>query len=238
MEWQDEGVIISAKPYKDTFIILDVLTKFGGKKSGLARVTAKKMGNPLQLATTGYFQWKARLADHLGALKVDVLNIPFAKYLSTPLCLHIIQSMCGLLSSLLPEGAPHLPIYLKSQGLLEKLSGADLIKEYALFELCLLQELGFGLTLTHCISTQQKSSLIYLSPKSGHAVCSDAGYPYRQNLLRLPSFFLDHSLTPSAQDVSDGLHITRYFLEKHLLSPACRAFPPSRAFLIHALNFP
>lgn len=52
----------------------------------------------------------------------------------------------------------------------------------------MLTELGFGLDLENCAATGVTSDLIYVSPKSGNAVSRTAGEPYRDRLMRLPSF--------------------------------------------------
>ena len=45
----------------------------------------------------------------------------------------------------------------------------------ARFEVLLLDELGFGLDLDSCAATGRRDELVYVSPKSGLAVCRDAG---------------------------------------------------------------
>ena len=54
------------------------------------------------------------------------------------------------------------------------------------WELALLEELGFGLDLASCAATGQSTDLVYVSPKSGRAVSSEAGEPYKDRLLACP----------------------------------------------------
>jgi DNA repair protein RecO (recombination protein O) len=43
----------------------------------------------------------------------------------------------------------------------------------------LLAELGFGLDLSRCAATGSTTDLVYVSPKSGHAVSAAAGACWR-----------------------------------------------------------
>ena len=66
------------------------------------------------------------------------------------------------------------------------------------FELAMLAELGFGLDLENCAATGATADLIYVSPKSGGAVSRVAGEPYRDRLLRLPSFLREGEVARTA----------------------------------------
>lgn len=61
---------------------------------------------------------------------------------------------------------------------------------YVLFELHLLQEVGFGLKLKSCAVTDSREALSYVSPKTGCAVSHEVGAPYAEKLFPLPLFFL------------------------------------------------
>jgi DNA repair protein RecO (recombination protein O) len=232
MLWEDDGLIIHTKPYKDSHSILTLLTHKHGKRIGLARTTHKKTGNPFQIGTIGNAQWRARLADQLGTIQFDITSVPFAKYFRDPLRLFIIQSLCGLLYELILEHDPHPQTYADALTLLNRLDDSKPLQAYVEFEISLLKELGFALTLSHCAATGSREQLTYLSPKSGHAVCDSAGAPYADKLFPMPRFFIHPEGAPSSEDLRLALSITSHFLEKCLLLPANKTLPPARSLLI------
>jgi len=102
------------------------------------------------------------------------------------------------------------------------------------FEMLMLAELGFGLDLSTCVSTGQETDLSYVSPKSGRAVSRVAGEPWRDRLLRLPSF-LSEEVHPSADDLADGFQLTGFFLMRHVLEPRGLAFADAREGFVAAV---
>ncbi|MBN9565770.1 MAG: DNA repair protein RecO [Alphaproteobacteria bacterium] len=236
MNWEDESLIIHTKPYKDSHTILTLLTKSNGKRIGLARTSNKKTGNPFQVGTIGQAHWRARLADHLGTINIDVTDVPFAKHMGDPLRLLIIQSMCGLLHELILEHDPHPQTFADALTLLQHLHGSNPLQSYIKFEMNMLKELGFALTLTHCAATGSREQLTYLSPKSGQAVCNSAGTPFADKLFRMPQFFKEPNSDTPTEDLIFCLNITGYFLEKCLFLPAHKKFPLARDLLIKKIG--
>jgi DNA repair protein RecO (recombination protein O) len=96
------------------------------------------------------------------------------------------------------------------------------------FEIVLLEDLGFGLDLSHCAATGTREHLTYVSPKTGRAVCTEAAGPYRERLLRLPPFLSPADGVPGAKDLVDGLALTAFFLERVALEPHGTPLPAAR----------
>ena len=59
-------------------------------------------------------------------------------------------------------------------------------ESYLQWELDLLRNLGYALDLSKCSGCGRTDNLIYLSPRTGRAVCSDCGEPYVDKLFKLP----------------------------------------------------
>ena len=89
--------------------------------------------------------------------------------------------------------------------------------------------------LTSCAATGVTEDLIYVSPRSGQAVSREAGEPYRDKLLVLPSFLKNGAL-PDAGDVLNGLRLTGYFLDRHVFQPEGRSLPDARERLVGLLR--
>jgi DNA repair protein RecO (recombination protein O) len=116
--------------------------------------------------------------------------------------------------------------------------------DYVRWEVLVLAELGYGLSLDACAVSGARTGLAYVSPRTGRAVTAQAGRDYRHRLLRLPSFLappdedggLGGADDPPAWDVADGLRLTGHFLERYVLQPRQMRLPPARARLLARLD--
>jgi DNA repair protein RecO (recombination protein O) len=102
----------------------------------------------------------------------------------------------------------------------------------------MLGELGFGLDLENCAATGETTDLVYVSPKSGGAVSSSAGEPWRDRLLRLPPFLRqgeEEETSLSDQDLQDGFQLTGMFLLRHVLEPRGQGHSDAREGFINAV---
>jgi DNA repair protein RecO (recombination protein O) len=103
------------------------------------------------------------------------------------------------------------------------------------FEAGLLEALGFGLDLTRCAVTGSSDDLIWVSPRTGRAVCATAGEPYRERLLVLPPFMISSQQGLRSGDVGAGLAITGHFLQTFIFGAMSRPLPAARVRLIEGL---
>ena len=144
-----------------------------------------------------------------------------------------MTSMAAL-TRLLPERDPHPNLFEVTQFVLGFLDDRAVWPALVVrWELALLEELGFGLDLASCASTGQSTDLIYVSPKSGRAVSSGAGEPYKDRLLALPVFLRRGVSGPvSAEDVSAGFALTGHFLAERVLAPRDMKMPDARSRML------
>jgi DNA repair protein RecO (recombination protein O) len=93
-----------------------------------------------------------------------------------------------------------------------------------------LEDLGFGLDLSTCAATgAHTDDLIYVSPKSGRAVCAEAGAPWADRMLALPAFLPDRTQAcTSASMLDQGFRLSGYFLNRHVFEPRGVEPPISR----------
>ena len=134
--------------------------------------------------------WRARLDEHLGMYVIEGLHLRAASLFAVSHAVYGVTHL-GALVRLLPERDPHAMIYELLEATLDHLddpsaAAVSLVK----FELAILSELGFGLDLTTCVASGVSEDLVYVSPKSGGAISRSAGEPWRDRLLRLPSFLM------------------------------------------------
>jgi DNA repair protein RecO (recombination protein O) len=180
--------------------------------------------------------WRARLEEHLGLYIVEPTRLRAADVIASPFKLAGLTTVVAL-SQLLPEREPHPRLYDATILVLERLADDEIWPALLVrWELGLLEELGFGLDLSRCAATGTVQALRYVSPKTGRAVSSDAGEAYRDRLLRLPEFLLSATRHPDCAEIRDGLALTGYFLERHLLAPRGLSVPESRSRILARLH--
>ncbi|HEX7075044.1 MAG TPA: DNA repair protein RecO [Hyphomicrobiaceae bacterium] len=238
MNWSDEGIVLSVRPHGETAAVLELLTRAHGRHLGLVHGGRSRRLRPvLQIGNHVEATWKARLADQLGFLTVELRKGYAASAMEDALALAGLSSLCAL-ARLLPERDPHPDLYEITLFVLGYLDDNGVWPAlYVRWELNLLAELGFGLDLSSCAATGSTENLVWVSPKSGRAVSSAAGEPYRHRLLPLPPFLTgDHRGPVTPRDVLDGLKLTGSFLEARVLSPRDMAMPEARHRLVSALS--
>lgn len=279
-QWQDSAIVISAQSYGEQSALVRLLTAEHGLFPGIVKGGfAKSARATYQPGNILHVTWRARLEEQLGQYRCELLTSSTAQLLRSQAALHVMNAICALVLSCVPERINENIIYNKIKEIInlfhvtcqpQRSEGSCaterdsslaarndnlLFQCYVEFELTLLQALGFGLDLTRCAATGSKAELIYVSPKSGRAVCREAGEPYKAKLLALPEFLMQchlersegvhaasrDSLAPSQnnrQAILDGLALTGYFLEAWVLYAEHKKMPEARQRLIEFIVLP
>ncbi len=232
MDWRDEGILLSMRPHGETSAIVEVLTAAHGRHMGVVRGGAsRKMAAMLQPGTGLTLEWRARLDEHIGSFTVEPVKSR-AHLLADRLALAGLMSICALLHEALPEREPHPALWRKTLELADALGQEGWTADYVRWELCLLEEIGFGLDLSVCAVTGAVEGLAYVSPKSGRAVTAKGAGDWADRLLPLPEGLAgDGALGPEA--VLAGLRLTGFFLDREL-RPVLhdRPLPEARSRLV------
>jgi DNA repair protein RecO (recombination protein O) len=238
MQWSDEGIVLGSRRHGEGNAILELMTRTRGRHLGLVRGGAGSRLRPvLQPGNAVGCTWRARLDEHLGHYAIEPLDARAAAFLSVAHALYGMTHLAAL-CRLLPERDPHPQIYAALTQVLEGLIDAhhaapDMVR----FELTLLAELGFGLDLSACAASGEKTDLVYVSPKSGRAVSRQAGEPWHDRLFALPAFLRESSVEePSPQDIADGFALTGFFLAHRVLEPRGLNLAEARASFIAAVG--
>lgn len=221
MQWTDEAVILGVKRHGEGSVIAEVMTKTRGRHLGVLRNGRSRSMQPLlQPGNLVEATWRARLEEHLGHFSMEPLNFRAAQLMEDAISLNGVQAI-GALLRLLPERDPHPHLYDMLNITLDHLGAAAEAGElYVRFELAVLEDLGFGLDLLQCAATGSRDALDYVSPKSGRAVCRDAGLPYADRLFRLPEFLKAQSKRAADRDgLIEAFRMTQFFLHRHVYEP-------------------
>lgn len=239
MEWRDEAFILSVRPHGETAAIVELLTKTQGRHLGLVRgARSKTQRGVLQAGNLVNAQWRARLADQLGNFKIELVRDRVAALLNDADRLAAVQAVCAMLSVGLAERESHPKLFDGLSALLDAINGDDLWPiGLVQFEIGMLAELGFGLDFSECGATGRKDDLVYVSPRTGRAICGEAGKPYHDRLLTLPPFLRPGAnALPNEREIVDGLRLTGYFLNHELLGPHGARLPAARERLVERLK--
>lgn len=233
MEWQDEGLVLSARPHGETDAILSVLTFEHGRHVGLVKGGIGRRVRPmLQPGNRLELTWKARLSEHLGHFTAEPLQSFGGRLLDEPLRLAALASATALLDEGLAEREPHPRLYAGLLKLLEAmLADPRWLETYVRFELVLLQDLGFALDFSSCAVSGASDDLAYVSPRTGRAVCRAAAGELAPRLLLLPPFLVA-DVPATFLDITAGLRLSGHFLAKHLFAAADRPLPAARERLM------
>ena len=244
MDWQDDGIVLSAKRHGETSAIVRVLTSERGVHAGLIKGGFSKRQRPnIEPGNLVQASWRGRLADQLGFYSLETVHAHGAELLADANRLAALASSVAVAEAALPEREPHLATFEALKVLLTALENDDLSLNveawgslYIKWEMGVLSELGFQLDLSHCAATGVTEDLIWVSPRSGRAVSEEAGLPYKGQLLPLPVFLLnDGTIAENISDVLKGLKLTGYFIDRHLFAPHNRTMPGARARLVERL---
>lgn len=228
LEWNDQAIVISARPHGEAAAVVQLLTSAHGRHAGLVHGgQGRKNRGVLQPGNRVNASWRARLADHLGVFTCELESSHAAHLMDAPDRLAALVAAAAICEGALPEREPHLACFDGFLALLEALNGDHWAEAYVGWEIGLLAELGFGLDLTACAAGGSNDRLAFVSPRTGRAVSLAAGEPYRDRLLVLPGFLIGRG-DGGRTEVALGLKLTGYFLDRFVFRPHDRTLPPPR----------
>jgi len=239
MEWTDEAIILGTRKHGETSVLLEVMTRTHGRHLGLVRGGRSKRLQPvLQPGNSLSVTWRARLESHVGQFSIELTTSRAAALMARPMGTYGIQFIADL-TRLLPERDPHPYLFQALEVIGDECREGDVAGELMVrYELALLSELGYGLSLDACAATGVRDDLIYVSPKSGRAVSREAGAPYHDRMLPLPAFLRGEAASNrlAFDEIAQGFQLSGFFLEKHIYGPAEKSAPGLRASFIDALR--
>lgn len=238
MEWRDTGILLSTRSHGETSAIIEVFTSLHGRHAGVVRGgTSRKIAPSLQPGAQLDLLWRARLEDHIGSYQVEPLRSRAVAAMGDRLSLAGLNAVTALLCFSLPEREAHAALYRETERLLDLLGQPEIWPlAYLRWELRLLDELGYALRLDSCAVTGTRDDLIYVSPKSGHAVSKDAAGEWANRLLPLPAVLRGEGEAPDTE-VAQAFITTGYFLRAHLAHDlGNKPLPDARARFVEAFS--
>ena len=238
MEWTDSGFVLRARPFSDSSVILELMTRGHGRFAAMFKGGASKTKAALiQPGNAVTATWKARLGDQLGFFAcVELDEAHGARAGAEGPGLYCLAALTGLLAQGAPERSPLPLVFEASETVLRHVDAADFWPALlARWEGAFLANLGYGLDLSQCAATGAAKDLCYVSPRSGRAVSRDAGAPYHDKLLALPAFLIDADAVIAPGDVGAAFALFGFFLERRVFDPSGFGLPPARGRMIEHL---
>lgn len=227
--WQDQAIILAARPHGENGAVVSILTQDKGRQAGYVRgANTSKMRGVLEQGNIVDARWQARTSDSLGALTIELIANPSAAIMGDALKLAALQSACDLCDAALPEREGHEGLFYGLQALLNTLDGEVWAPAYVMWEIAMLGELGFALDLKTCAGGGDAQRLAYVSPRTGRAVSIDAGKIYKDRLLALPGFLKPQGGSAETEEILKGLKMTAHFFEHWVFNHHTRGTPEAR----------
>ena len=179
--------------------------------------SSQKFAPILQVGAQLDLTWRARLQDHLGSFKVELVRARTVHAMSDRILAAGLTSVSTILSRVLPERQAYDNFYRTTEDLLDLLNQPVIWPmAYLRWELELLTVLGYGLDLSKCAVSGSTENLRYVSPRTGRAISEQAAGEWVPKLLDLPSIILEGS--GNSDSIIDGLKLTGYFLTKKVFN--------------------
>jgi len=237
LKFNDEGYIINLRRHGEKSLILTVLTRRHGKLVGYVKnCLTKKNLAVYQLGNLVSFEAYARLEENMWSLRVELLSPETVNFMNDIHKLAALSSLCSLCQEALPEGENLERFYYYIDSFFNLIHEDNWLTNYCFFEFYLLEYLGIGLDLTECSATGTTENLRYVSPKTGKAVCAEAGEPYKNRLFAYPEFIVRQNYRPDTPEIIDLLKLTGFFLYKNFFQTHGLKFPENRANLLSNLG--
>lgn len=239
MEWEDPAIILRLSPHGESSLLVRVLTRRHGVHHALVKGGRSRRQAALwQEGNLVMAQWKARLPDQLGYMTAELVRPTASFLLDHPLALSLLSSACSLCSEALAEREPHEPLFAvltHFMGALSISAAEPPVALYFRWELTLLRELGYGLTLDHCAVTNVRDGLAYVSPRTGRAVSEEGAGEWKDRLLPLPPCLLDDDDEGDPAGWLSAARLSGYFLQRAVFAAHHRPLPAARDRLMTAL---
>ncbi len=218
MNFRDQGIIITKNGFKENSYVVTLFTENHGLYSGVIKQYSKKNGDVLAESNLVDFFWSARLHEHLGNAKCELIKSYSSFIMQNKTKLYAFNSIVSVIKKAFCEREPHNRFFPKFLSYLDiqKNSKEFSFTDYIKLEIDLLAETGYQLVLNSCVVTARREGLYYVSPKSGQAVCKEVGEEYASKLLILPQFLLNQ-MEPNLQEKQQALKLTSYFLNRYIL---------------------
>jgi len=144
MNWQDEGFLLSKNNFDENSLIIEAFTLNHGKYAGIVYGgSSRKLKKILQIGNKMMFFLKSKNENRVGYFSLELIKPIIPPLFEEKKRITAILSASNLLKMLLPERQSNKKIYQSFNNFIDKILDKNWIKDYILWELHLIKELGF-----------------------------------------------------------------------------------------------
>lgn len=163
---QDEGIILSIKKFQESFLLVRCFCKDHGIIPGLIR--RNKQSNEIIPGNYCTMQWNARLREHLGFFKFEILQNTLALIIAKQHKVIILNSITSIIPIIINEKEAQPEVFNAFKHVInnlihnynDKKSIIDDFRVYLNFELSILNKSGYGKIKNLSINCDTTESLI------------------------------------------------------------------------------
>jgi DNA repair protein RecO (recombination protein O) len=238
---EDEAFLLSKMKFSESSIIASFLTKDNGILKGIIKnAFSKKSYNNFEIGNKFIISANSRLDSGLHRITPEIIENNFYELISDKIKLLMSSVAAELIYNLFPESLELNLTFNNYNKLLKNIIFAETkiiqFKEYLIFELMLQKEMGYEIDLNACAVCNTNNDLVFISPKTGRAVCYEHGQAYEDKIFLLPKFLLDFSELPDKKSLEDCAKISEHFLNKYYFKQYGKEISYMRNVLLNTIS--
>ena len=214
MQIRDIGIIVSKRQSGEKSAVLTLFTKEHGLYTCFVKNISGKNSVIYQLGNIVDLFISARLDEHMGTCRCELL-FGSSHFMHHKMKLYSLSSLLAMIVASFEERVPHPKFFTTLLDYIKNSSAAFKVMDYFRIERAMLSEAGYGLDFSSCAVTGSVEELKFVSPKSGRAVCFEAGQEYQDKLLKLPSCATDDS-EPEGEEIKEMADLLLYFFKRYI----------------------
>ena len=222
MNWEDHGYLLNKRKFRENANIINVFTYQRGKVSGIVYGgTSRKIKNYLQVGNKIFVFYNSNNSNKSGYFKTEIVEAISPRFFDDKKRSYCILSISQLLDSLLPESQEHKNIFNSLENFMKNLQQENWMIIYLYWELNLIKELGFGISLE---KTYIDDEIISIN-------IDNLTY-------KIPKFIVNGEIPSKLSDniISMSLKFTRNLLLNKFYLPNNLTFPKSRLVFENYFN--
>ena len=218
MQWSDEGYLLSKNNFNENSIIIEAFTLRHGKHSGLVYGGAsRKQKKIFQVGNKIFLNWKSKRENRTGYFNVELIKPIAPSFFDDKKRSVCILSITSILKILLPESQINQKIYNSFEMMINNLNSKNWIELYIHWELSLIKELGYEVSLTNKDNDKLiKNNFVEINNKS----------------LKIPKVLLKKNIRSYYNDeIREALTFNKELLLENFINPNRLRFPLFRNIL-------
>ena len=223
MYWSDEGYLLSKKNFDENSIIIETFTLKHGKCTGIVYGgSSRKQKKIFQIGNKMLINFKSKSINRPGYFNVELIQPVSPIFFDDKKRSICILAASSILKTLLPERQVNKKIFQSFDNFINHLHDKDWIKLYILWELSLIKELGFEVTIP--IKKKDSTKKINSIEING-------------KFFKVPEILFNMKLNDNSMlDVVEALRFNKNLIIENFLAPNKLKFPLSRNILEKYFN--